>query len=402
MVTVEQAEKWILSEAKDFGTEIIPFENALGRILAEDIKADRDLPPFNRVTMDGIAIRYAAVEQGIQSFKIKATQAAGDIPVDIDQAAECVEIMTGASLSASVDTIIPYEHIAVQNSTATITTTGLKKGQNLHLRGTDKKQGDVVAVKQQLITPALIGIVASVGKVELLVQKLPRIVIISSGDELVNVNETPSPIQIRKSNSYTIKAVLRQYGLEGDLLHIPDDPEVTEEKLNFCTANYEVILMTGGVSMGKFDYIPKALDKIGVKTIFYKVSQRPGKPFWFGKHDNGMLVFAFPGNPVATFMCLHRYFLPWLNAGQGVNQKPAVYAVLGQDFAFKPDLQYFLQVKLRFSDKGQIIAEVIEGNGSGDFANLADTDAFIELPKGREEFKKGEVYRIWPFKQLIA
>lgn len=402
MVTVEQAEKLILAEAKDFGTETIPFENALGRTVAEDIKADRDLPPFNRVTMDGIAVNYAAIEVGIQSFKIKATQAAGDTPIDIDHPYECIEIMTGASLPASVDTIIPYEHIDIKDGTAILTVTGAQKGQNLHLKGVDKKQGEVVAIKQQLITPALISVAASVGKTELLVKKLPRVGVISSGDELVNVDEQPSFIQIRKSNSYTIKAVLRQYNLSADLLHIPDDPEVTKEKLNHCIATYDVILMTGGISMGKFDYIPKALEEIGVKSIFHKVSQRPGKPFWFGKHHNGVLVFAFPGNPVATFMCLHRYFLPWFNASQGLKEKQVIYAVLGQGFTFKPDLQYFLQVRLRFSDKGQIIAEAIEGNGSGDFANLADTDAFIELPKGRDEFRQGEVFRIWPFKQLTV
>ncbi|HTD41277.1 MAG TPA: molybdopterin molybdotransferase MoeA [Mucilaginibacter sp.] len=401
MTTVEQAEKLILEQVSDFGTEIIPFEAALGRSLAEDIRADRDLPPFNRVTMDGIAINYTSVEKGVSSFRIKATQAAGDQPKDIDQPDECIEIMTGAALPASVNTVIPYENINIDNGAATINTTNTIKGQNLHLKGADKKQGDVVITKGQLITPALMGITASVGKTELLVKKLPRVVVISSGDELVNVDEQPSPIQIRKSNSYTIQAVLNQHNLNANLLHIPDDPAVTREKLTSCLDNYNVILMTGGISMGKFDYIPKALDEIGVKTIFHKVSQRPGKPFWFGKHDKGVLVFAFPGNPVATFMCLHRYFLPWLNSSQGLSEKHAVYAVLGQDFTFKPDLQYFLQVKLKFSDKGQIIAEPIAGNGSGDFANLADTDAFMELPKERDEFKHGEAFRLWPFKQLI-
>jgi len=401
MTTVEQAEKLIQEQVLDFGTEKVPFEAALGRSLAEDIRADRDLPPFNRVTMDGIAINYQSVENRILSFRIKATQAAGDNPVDIDQPDECIEIMTGAALPSSVDTVIPYENISIDNGVATIIPTNTIKGQNLHLKGADKKQGDIVITKGQLITPALTGIAASVGKTELLVKKFPRVVVISSGDELINVDEQPSPIQIRKSNSYTIQAVLHQYNLNVDLLHIPDDPAVTREKLTSCLDNYDVILMTGGISMGKFDYIPKALDEIGVKTIFHKVSQRPGKPFWFGKHDKGVLVFAFPGNPVATFMCLHRFFLPWLSASQGLSEKSAVYAVLGQDFTFKPDLQYFLQVKLKFSDKGQIIAEPIAGNGSGDFANLADTDAFMELPKERDEFKQSEAFRIWPFKQWI-
>lgn len=401
MTTVEQAEKLIQSQIRNFGAESIPFESALGRVLAEDIIADRDLPPFNRVTMDGIAVSYHSIEKGIRSYKVKATQAAGDQPIEIDHPGECIEIMTGAGLPESVDTIIRYEDIDIKDGVATVLISGINKGQNLHLKGADKNKGEIVAAKSQLITPAIISLSASVGKAELLVNKLPGVVIISSGDELVDVDQEPSPTQIRKSNSYTIKAVLSQYNLQADLLHIPDDPFITKQKISDCIKNYDVILMTGGISMGKFDYIPKALDEAGVKAIFHKVSQRPGKPFWFGKHENEALVFAFPGNPVATFMCLHRYFLPWLNATQGLRQKPSIYAVLDQNFTFKPDLQYFLQVKLSFSEQGQILAEPIEGNGSGDFANLADTDAFMELPMQMDEFKKGEVFRIWPFKQFM-
>jgi molybdopterin molybdotransferase len=158
-----------------------------------------------------------------------------------------------------------------------------------------------------------------------------------------------------------------------------------------------VILLSGGISMGKFDYIPQALETLRVDKLFHKVAQRPGKPFWFGRHAEGALVFAFPGNPVATFMCLHRYFLLWLDATLGLKPEPPVYAVLGADFNFVPPLQYFLQVRLNSNKQGQLIATPIEGNGSGDFANLADTDAFMELPLEQNECKKGEVYKIWNF-----
>jgi molybdopterin molybdotransferase len=190
---------------------------------------------------------------------------------------------------------------------------------------------------------------------------------------------------------------LSRYGIEAELLHIPDDPQVTREKIGYCINNYDVILMTGGISMGKFDYIPKALEEMQVQTIFHKVSQRPGKPFWFGKHGSGSLVFAFPGNPVATFMCLHRYFLPWLQASQGLKEKSPAHAILDRNFAFKPELTYFLQVKLQLSNEGKLLATPVEGNGSGDFANLADTEAFIELPLERSEFNSGEAFKIWPF-----
>ncbi|MGN6640127.1 MAG: molybdopterin molybdotransferase MoeA [Mucilaginibacter sp.] len=397
MTKVEEAEKLILAEAKDFGTEIISFDQSIGRVLAENITADRDLPPFNRVMMDGIAINYRAIEKGISSFRIKGIQAAGEEPIETTAIEECVEIMTGAALPASTDTIIRYEDVAIKDGLATVLVNGIQRHQSVHLQGADKKQDQVIISKGQLITPSLINTIASVGKSEVQVKKLPTIVVISSGDELVDIKVMPSPIQIRKSNSYTIQAILHQHDIKADLLHIPDDATISREKIGYCLKNYDVILMTGGISMGKFDYIPCALEDIGVKTIFHKVSQRPGKPFWFGKHDNGILVFAFPGNPVATFMCMHRYFLPWLSVSQDLNLKAPMYALLSEDFYFTPELTYFLQVKLSYSPDGRIIAQPIEGNGSGDFANLADTDAFMELPSEQNEFKQGQAYRIWLF-----
>jgi len=396
MITVEAAEKIILAESKDYGTEHVYFEDALGRVLAENIYADRDLPPYNRVTMDGIAINYSAIENGIRCFKIVATQAAGDVPFEINHPGECIEIMTGAALPTTTNTVIRYEDVKIENETATITTNNIIKGQSIHFKGADVKQNEIAITANQLITPAFINTIGSVGKTNLLVKKLPRTVIISSGDELVNVNETPNAFQIRKSNNYTIKAVLQQYKLNADMIHIPDDAAITKQQIEKCLKEYDVIILSGGVSEGKFDYIPKALDECGVKKLFHKVQQRPGKPFWFGKHENGILVFAFPGNPVSSFMCLHRYLLPWFDKSLGRN-KQNLHAVLSEDFTFNPQLQYFLQVKLHVNEKGCLMAKPIAGNGSGDFANLADTDAFMELPLERNEFKKGETFRIWTF-----
>ena len=397
MITVEEAEKIILAETADYGAEIVPFDTALGRILAENIKADRDLPPFNRVTMDGIAINYSAIENGVSTFRIKATQAAGDHPVEIDEQTECIEIMTGAILPPSTDTIIRYEDLELRAGLATLVTNDIKRGQNIHYKGKDKSAGELVAQIGQLITPAIISAVASVGESELRVKKLPRVVVLSSGDELVDVHETPSPHQIRRSNSYTVKAVLQKYHIEAVTLHLPDNPEIIKKQLKTCIDNYDVILLSGGISMGKFDYIPAALEELSVNKLFYKVQQRPGKPFWFGKHDNGCLVFAFPGNPVSTFMCLHKYFLPWLQASVGQASKPPMKAVLSERLSFHHPLKYFLQVKLKYNEHCQLMATPVEGNSSGDFANLLDTDAFMELPLERNEFKRGEVFKIIPF-----
>jgi molybdopterin molybdotransferase len=401
MITVEEAEKLILAQAADYGAEIVPFENALGRILAEDIKADRDLPPFNRVTMDGIAVKFEAIENGISTFRIKGTQAAGEEPVMIEEPNECVEIMTGAILPPSADTVVRYEDLELRAGLATLVTSEIKRDQNIHYKGRDKKQNDVVAASGQVITPALISLMASVGEVEVRVKRLPRVIIISSGNELVKVHETPSAYQIRQSNGYTIQAILKQHNLDADLLHVPDNPAIIKKQLKNCLQNYDVLLLSGGVSMGKFDYIPKALEELEVEKLFHKVQQRPGKPFWFGKDANGALVFAFPGNPVATFMCVYRYFLPWLQTSFGLGEVKPVYAVLNNRYYFQPPLKCFLQVKLHYNEYCQLMATPVEGNGSGDFANLADADAFMELPPERGEFKRGEVFKVWRFGSQI-
>ncbi|RDV14953.1 molybdopterin molybdenumtransferase MoeA [Pontibacter diazotrophicus] len=401
MVQVEEAEAIIKAEVKDFGTESVPFEEALGRVLAEDLKADRDMPPYNRVAMDGIAFRYEAIEQGIQTFNITATQAAGDKPVEIQSAEECVEIMTGAALPASTDTVVRYEDLVIQDGMATLQTNGINKGQNIHAQGKDKKQQEPVALASQVVTPALIGVAAAVGAKELQVKTLPKVVVISTGDELVKVEETPLPYQIRRSNSYTIKAALQQYGLQADLLHIPDDVATLKRQLNNCLQQYDVLILSGGISMGKFDYVPQVLEELAVTKLFHKVKQRPGKPFWFGKHDNGVHVFALPGNPVSTFMCFHRYFLPWLQACLGIGAKSSLYAALSKDITFNPSLQYFLQVNISLNEQGQMLATPLEGNGSGDFANLVEADAFLELPAEGCNFKQGEVYRVWPFRRKV-
>ena len=312
--------------------------------------------------------------------------------------------MTGAALPDSTDTVIRYEDLDIKSGVATLLTDNIRKGQNIHTRGKDKQQGDTVAIANVVINPTHISMAASLGKSTLQVKKLPKVVIISTGDELVDVTETPTPYQVRRSNSYAVKAVLQQYNLQADTLHIADDPNITRTQLERCLAQYDVIILSGGISMGKFDYVPQVLEELRVEKLFHKVQQRPGKPFWFGWHPDsyrdGVLVFAFPGNPVSTFMCLHRYFLPWLERSLGIT-KPAVFAELNEDVNFSPALQYFAQVKLKFCKHGHIHATPMEGHGSGDFANLLDTDAFMELPLEQSIFKKGEVHRIWPFKQVM-
>lgn len=402
LITVAAAEDIILSHARGFGSEIVPFQQAMGRILADDILADRALPPYNRVTMDGIAISYAAFQSGLRSFNICTTMAAGSEPPATVAPADCVELMTGCALPPATDTVIRYEDITIHDGIATVDLAVLKQGANVHLAGSDKLKGDVVVKAGTIVDAAVISMAASVGKHQLNVLRLPSVVVLSTGNELVDVHEEPALYQVRRSNSYTIQAALKQYGIEAQLLHVHDDLQATKAVLQSCFNDFDVVMLSGGVSMGKFDYVPQALQDAGVTQHFHKVMQRPGKPFWFGTHAvSNTCIFAFPGNPVSAFLCLYRYFLPWLQKSWGTWQPQRPVAVLGAAVSFQPNLQYFLQVSLAVSEKGSIVATPVSGNGSGDFSNLLLSDAFMELPAGITNFNEGDVYPIWPFKQIF-
>lgn len=401
MITVDGAEYIIQKEMREFGEELVPLEHASGRVLAEDVVADRDIPPYDRVTMDGIAIRYDDFKKGTRTFAIKGTQAAGDKALTITNADECVEIMTGAALPIGTDTIVRYEDLDMFDGMATIKTENIRYGQNIHYTGTDKLKNTLLAGAGQLIGPAFINIAASVGKAQLKVKRMPRVCILSSGNELVPVEQTPTDYEVRRSNNYAIASILLQHRIQASMYHIPDEKELIHTALSKCLKESDVLILTGGVSMGKFDYLPEVFDELEITQLFHKVRQRPGKPFWFGSDVEQKLVFAFPGNPVSAFMCMHRYFVPWLYATLGLKQPQPVYAILTEDYSFKPELTYFLQVKLEYKSDGRLLATPHEGNGSGDFVNLLSADAFMELPEMTTNYKKGEAYRVWPYKTLI-
>jgi molybdopterin molybdotransferase len=401
MITVPEADVLILSNIASFGIEEVPFMSAQGRVLAQDIYADRPIPPFDRVTMDGIAISFSSFQRGLRRFRVAATMAAGDEAVLLESSEDCVEIMTGCALPSGADTIVRYEDVTVEGGVATIKTDTIKQGANLHRKASDKQSGEVVVHAGTIVDDAVVSMAASVGAAILKVRKLPTVLVVSTGDELVDIGEIPTPFQIRRSNSYTISSVLKRLGIAAEQMHVNDNESAIENLLDTALANYDVLLLSGGVSMGKYDHLPATLQRKGVTEVFHKVQQRPGKPFWFGTSEKGTTVFAFPGNPVSAFLCLHRYFLPWLRASGGLKQ-PAHFAVLGADVTFVPSLQYFLQVVVSQEDNGQLVAQPLHGNGSGDFSNLLQANAFIELPADRSDFAAGEIFRIWPFKNIIA
>lgn len=394
LTPVTEATRIVLENAIDYGIEYVPFDQAHRRVLAEALIADRDFPPFDRVTMDGIAIQWQSYQNGQRTFRIESTQTAGDVQHTLQNAAACIEVMTGASLPINTDTVIKYEDVTIDNRVAQLTFT-VREKQNVHFRGEDRMAGAAIVPAGTFLGPPEIAIAASVGATEVMVKKLPSVVIITSGDELVAVEQVPLPHQIRSSNVHCIATLLKEYQITADFIHIPDDLATTQQTIQKALTQYDVLILCGGVSQGKKDFIPKALQTEGVKKHFHKLSQQPGKPFWFGRKGNN-LVFALPGNPVSSFMCARRYFVPWLRKSLGLPPMNNIYAALSEDYIYTSPLTYFLQVQL-FQEGAMLMARPVTGHGSGDFANLVNTQGFLELPKDQNEFHKGEILPLWRY-----
>ena len=394
MITVTEASAIISENLFPTKNTLVSINDAFGEILQEDLITDVDFPPFHRVTMDGAAINFSAWEKGQRLFKIENIQLAGSPQKTLENPENCIEAMTGAILPKNTDTVIRYEDTETitkdKEKFLKINLETLTFGKNVHKQGTDKKVGNVIVQKGCKIGAAEIGVAASVGKSEILVSQTPKIAVIATGDELVEIDQRPLPHQIRKSNVYTIQAGLQQLGVACRLYHLADNKEILAEKLSEILTKYDALILSGGVSMGKADFVPEVLTCLGVEKLFHKIMQRPGKPFWFGKSETGKAVFALPGNPVSTFMCFYKYVKPWiLESFQLKTNKQKIYAVLSQTIAFQPSLTYFLQVQINYGINGTLVAIPMKGKGSGDLSNLTNADGFLELPPKQTEFKAG-------------
>ncbi|GAA0893106.1 molybdopterin molybdotransferase MoeA [Fulvivirga kasyanovii] len=402
MISVEEAIDIVMSQTIEAGTEKVPLQKATGRVLQENILADRDFPSFNRVMMDGIAVNSKAWQEGRREFYVEGMQTAGAPQQALSQEQNCIEVMTGAMLPQNTDVVIRYEDVKIEDKVARVSIDEVKPLQNVHLKGTDRKLDDVLIHKNQKLSPAEIAILATVGKHTVEVVRHLKVAIVSTGDELVDVNEMPHPYQIRRSNTYALQSALQAEGHEAQAFHINDEKDALETKLREIVGEYDVVILSGGVSKGKKDYVPEILEKLNVKKLFHGVKQRPGKPFWFGVREEGSsptAIFALPGNPVSTFMCFYAYTLPWLRKCYGLNTQ-ILEANLAEEFDFQPPLTYFLQVKLTM-DQGQLLAVPVTGKGSGDLANLLEADAFLQLPSDRSAFKAGESFPVIQYRQIF-
>ncbi|GAB2461603.1 molybdopterin molybdenumtransferase MoeA [Hymenobacter qilianensis] len=404
MISVAEAERLVLTTVRPLPAETVPLLAATGRVLRQDLTADRDFPPFNRVAMDGIALVFEAVAGGQITFPIETIQFAGAPPQPLQNPQAAVEIMTGAVLPPGTDTVVRYEDVTFQevDGQRTVTIQGLpeRAGHNVHARAADRHQGDLLVPAGTRLGPAEIAVAATIGAATVLVTRLARLAIVSTGDELVDVAEQPLPHQIRRSNAAMLQAAAQAAGATTEAFHFIDDQDVLRQGLPQLLREFDAVVLSGGVSKGQADFLPGVLRELGVEQIFHEVEQRPGKPFWFGQQPGGAVVFALPGNPVSTFVNYYRYVQPWLRACQSPEMPPAPAAVaeLVTDVSFRPRLTHFLPVRLEMAPDGRLLAHPQRAGGSGDLASLLHCDGFLELPAEQTEFPAGQVWPLLRFR----
>lgn len=392
-ITPQMAAEAITARMAPLPAEARPLSECTGRILREDVYAERDNPPFDRVCMDGIAIRSEAFRQGVRRFTLEATQAAGAPALTLSAAEGAVEVMTGAMMPRGTDCVIPLEEYD-----AAVGVVSLKDGtsgdpyRNVQRRGSDSQPGVPMLRAGLRLGAPEIAVVASAGLARVSVSRQPSIMAVSTGDELVDPGEPIAEHQVRRSNAYALTAALREHGFGtvGDD-HIRDDETILHERLGRHLAERNVLVLSGGVSKGRFDYVPQVLKSLGVAEVFHQVAQRPGRPMWFGVGPRGQAVFGLPGNPVSTLICLIRYVIPALNAAMAARAAGPEPIGLSSPLGRALPVASFVPVSIQHDARGARAALPRSPSGSGDFLALAGTDGFIELPPRTDAYPAGFV-----------
>ena len=380
--------------------EMVSLLEACGLVLAEDLHADRDFPPFPRSTRDGFAVRAAETTTAQARFQIVGEIRAGATTEQSDlevKRGEAVEIMTGAPVPRGADAVIMVEHTQREGEFIT-TQREVSPGENVVAAGAEARKGDIMVGRGTRVNHTTVAIGAAVGRAEAAVYRRPRVAILATGDELVDINLRPGPNEIRNSNSYSLAAQVQAAG--GEPLILPVARDEAEEIALFLRkgAEADLLLITGGVSMGKYDLVEQVLASFEAKFFFTGALIQPGKPVVFGelKHDGDVTpFFGLPGNPVSTMVTFQLFVRPVLDAFSGAQPQalPFAQAVLKKEFTSKTGLTRFLPARLSGAvDRPE--AELIRWQGSGDLMAASQANCYIVVPPEKERFNAGEMITV--------
>ncbi|MHA8060160.1 molybdopterin molybdotransferase MoeA [Aquirufa beregesia] len=339
----------------------------LGGILLEDVLADRDFPPFDRVMMDGIAIGNVEIRE----WKWEGIAFAGEAQKTLVHPNGAWEIMTGSPLPKNAVAVVKVEDLEFFEKEGekwvSCKNESIEKGNFIHQKGIDILQGHVILKKGTRLKANHIAIAASVGYSKLWIESLGEIHVFSTGDELVSIESTPLDHQIRSSNSIMMQSALQHMGIPSYHLHLPDEPSIIHQAIKFSLEKSDILLLSGGVSAGKKDYIPSILKDLGFEAKFHKIAQKPGKPLWVGSRDDGKVIFAFPGNPISTLVCFSIYFLSWLQD----QRTPFPQVKITGLPAPLANLDHWIPIQWT----SEHAAEILKHNGSGDLVHWQYADA---------------------------
>ncbi len=399
MLSYSEARETVLREVTRFpfnpGSEEVTLPGSLGRVLSRDILADRDYPPFNRSTRDGFAVRAADVkdvenvEAAPATLKLLGEVRAGQSYGGEVGGGECVQIMTGAPVPAGADAVVMVEYTEISGDKVTVNRS-LKAGDNVVPQGSEAKRGDRILRAGTRLGYAQIGALGQTGKANVPVHRKPRVAVLSTGDEIVPVHETPGPNQIRNSNSFSLGAQVTLAGGEPVLLGNARDEHGELEEYLCRGMEEDLLVITGGVSMGKYDLVKEVLQKLGAEFYFDSVAIRPGRPAVFGR-CGGKPVFGLPGNPLSTMVTFELFVAPVIAVMSGAPAPPLRYhrAQLAESVGQKPGLKLFVPATLERKDAG-IRVRPLPWKGSGDVAGLSVSDCFLIVPEGDLRLEAGE------------
>lgn len=388
MISLQEAKQLVLQQAHSFGKEIVSLEDALGRTIAQTIIADRDYPPFNRATMDGIAIHSADFEKGIRSFAVAETIYAGAIATQSIKSGECFKIMTGAAVPPSANAVIRREDITEEGNRLSITVSKVKPFQNIALKGQDIQQQTAVIDTNILCTAGTVMTLASLGYHEAAVMRLPKVSILTTGDEVVNITEQVNEVQIRNSNVHLLKALLEKWKISSvNTMHVKDNAELLLTAINQYKQQ-DILILSGAVSAGDADFVPEVLVKAGAKKIFHKVAIRPGKPIWFGQFENGATVFALPGNPFSTLATFKLFIESFLYKCFELTMPDGLAIAISENRNKKNNLDEFFPVTISGNPSS---AKPLYFNTSGDITAALHADALALHPADKPDLVKGDI-----------
>ena len=390
MIKFEEALDIVLKTSKTLGVEQISLNDTMNRILAEDIKSDIDIPPFNKSAMDGYACRRSDLKNVLEVLEIIP---AGQAPTKTIHENQCSKIMTGAPVPIGADCVIMVEQTEIVSENK-IRFTSSETLNNIAYKAEDVSKGGVVLKKGILIQPQHIAILAAVGAVKPLVTKQPKVAVISTGDEIIEPEGIPGPSQIRNSNASQLLAQIKKSNCIPIYMGIaPDNPEKTASIITEALEKADVLLLTGGVSMGDFDFIPGILKEKNIDIKFQKMLVRPGSPTVFGVNDNKW-IFGLPGNPVSSFVIFEMLVKPFLNKLMGNDAEMKNYRLpISADFKRKKT-DRLNWIPIIINNNGE--AALIEYHGSGHIHSMCFANGLMTIPFGTSEIKKGELVDVRP------